>query len=150
MSTKKKAAVRISLAAVIGLGCSAVSAEQDRTCSPFTLRGTYVFNATGWGTPPGSTTMVPKAILELIELNGDGTLSVPAATLANRLGDGQVVPAPPNGTGQYALDPMCTGTLSFHNGPSFNIVVSPKGDDLWMIQTNPGNVFQGSLTRLSR
>lgn len=150
MKTKNKAAVRFSLAAAIALGCSAASADQDRTCSPFTLRGTYVFNATGWGTPPGSTTMAPKAILELIDFAGDGTLSVPAATVANRLGDGQVVLSPPNGTGQYALDPTCTGTLSFHNGPAFNIVVSPKGDDLWMIQTNPGNVFQGSVTRISR
>jgi len=39
------------------------------------------------------------------------------------------------GTGIYTLSSNCTGTLMFHpTGPSSNIVASPKGDELWMIQ----------------
>ena len=58
--------------------------------------------------------------------------------------------SPPGGTGTYTVEADCTGTLSFTGGPSFDIFVAPRGDDLWMIQTNPNNVFQGNVTRLSR
>ena len=107
-----------------------------------------MFGATGYGMPGG--VWAPKAIVEIIQFNGDGTLTVPAATVANRAGDGQVVASPPNGVGSYALDAGCTGTLVFHNGPSFNIAAAPKGDELWMIQTNPNNVLQGSAKRVAR
>lgn len=49
--------------------------------------------------------------------------------------------------GQYTLGADCIGTLLFHDSPSFNILAAAKGDDLWMIQTNPHNVFQGRVTR---
>ena len=62
----------------------------------------------------------------------------------------QVVASPP-GTGIYTLSGNCTGTLMFHpTGPSSNSVASPKGDELWMIQTNPNNVLQGSVKRISK
>jgi len=112
------------------------------------LSGTYVFSATGYGFPGGA--WAPKAIVEIIHFNADGTLTVPAATVANRAGDGQVVASPPNGTGTYTAIAGCTGTLSFTNGPSFTLAIDPKGDEFWMIQTNPNNVFQGIAKRVSR
>ena len=67
----------------------------------------------------------PKAIVELIQFNGDGTLSVPAATVANRAGDGAVAQSPP-GTGIYTLGEDCKGTLQFMPGPSFDILPARK------------------------
>jgi hypothetical protein len=116
-------------------------------CSLDTLEGTYLFSATGYSLIGG--VWQPKAIVEYIQFNGDGTLSVPAATVANRAGDGAVVQSPP-GTGIYTLGEDCKGTLQFMPGPSFDIFASPKGLQLTMIQTNPNNVLQGSVKRLWR
>ena len=102
----------------------------------------------GWSAATG--VWLPKAIVEYIRFNGDGTLSVLAATVANPAGNGAVIQVPPGGTGVYTVDTGCTGTLSFTNGPSFNLVAGPKGDELWMIQTNPNNVLQGTVTRVTR
>jgi hypothetical protein len=137
---------RLAIAASIVLACGTAAAQSE--CSAGILYGSYVFSASGWGVPTG--VWAPKAIVEYIRFNGDGTLVVAAATVANRDGSGAVVQVPAGGTGSYALDAACTGTLVFHNGPSFNFVTSPKGDELWMIQTNPGNVLQGMVKRLTK
>ena len=139
---------RLALAMATAMTCGAAWADGAKQCSPATLSGTYVFSATGYGMPAG--VWAPKAIVEIIHFNGDGTLVVPAATVANRAGDGQVLPSPPNGTGTYTAIDNCTGTLTFTNGPSFNLAIDPKGDELWMIQTNPNNVLQGNVKRVSR
>lgn len=146
MKSKNNLIGRLLIAGVMAIATGAAWA--DEACSARTLAGMYVFSATGWTV--SAATWVPKAIVEVIQFNADGTLTTPAATVANRTGDGTVVASPPNGTGQYAVAADCTGTLEFLHGPSFNIVVAPKGDDLWMIQTNPNNVFQGHATRVSR
>ena len=95
----------------------------------------------------------PKAIVEFIRFNGDGTLTVPGAT---RSLNGVIAQIPPGGTGTYTVanpvpnDPACIGSLSFTGGPSFDIFVAPKGEDVWMIQNNANNVFQGTVTKVSR
>ena len=86
----------------------------------------------------------PKAIVEVIDFNGNGTLSVPAATLSV---NGVVVRPPTGGTGSYTVDAACTGTITFA-GPLFDIFISPNGEKLWMIQTNAGTVFQGTAIRV--
>lgn len=145
----RSAAVQYLVAATIALTCTSAFADHNRGCSPRTLRGTYVFHATGYRAQPGSTTMNPKAILEVIEFAGDGTLNVVISTVANRAGDGAIT-SNTNAPGQYQLDPMCTGTLAFSDGPTFNIFAEAKGDTVWMIQTNPGNVLEGTVTRVER
>ena len=42
----------------------------------------------------------------------------------------------------------CTGTLQFINGPGFDIFLSPNGNELTMIQTDPNNVFEGKATKM--
>jgi hypothetical protein len=129
--------------------CGAAVAQgtsASKSCSLATLLGTYVFAASGHTVAAG--VWVPKAIIEVLRFNGDGTLSALAVTVANRTGDGVVEPVPPGGTGEYKLFPDCTGTLDFERGPSFNIVVAPKGEEGWMIQMNRNNVFRGSLSRI--
>jgi hypothetical protein len=117
-------------------------------CSLDTLEGTYVFSATGYSLIGG--VWQPKAIVEHIQFNGDGTLTVPAATVANRAGDGAVAQSPPGGTGIYTLGEDCKGTLQFTPGPSFDVFASPKGLQLTLIQTNPNNVLQGNARRVWR
>ena len=132
------------------LSCAASThalAESDDgpSCQPQRLAGLYVFSATGYTIVGGVAQ--PKAIVELIRFNGDGTLTVPGAT---RSINGVVATTPPGGTGTYSLDASCVGSLTFTGGPTFDIFASPKGEDLWMIQTNPNNVFQGNVTRVAR
>ena len=143
----KRFALRAMMIAAIGTAASSpvLAADEDTTCMRHKLDGLYVFSATGYTIVAGVAQ--PKAIVELIRFNGNGTLSVPAAT---RSINGVVAASPPGGTRTYTVEADCTGTLSFTGGPSFDIFVAPRGDDLWMIQTNPNNVFQGNVTRLSR
>jgi len=122
-------------------------ADGPKGCKHDMLRGQYVFTATGFSRAADGS-WFPKAIVEYIDMKGDGTLSVPAATVANRANDGAVVQSPPGGVGAYSLNDDCTGTLQFTNGPSFNIFAAPRGEEFWMIQTNPNNVLQGNVKRL--
>jgi hypothetical protein len=54
--------------------------DDGKACSDSTLHGLYVFNASGFNIVGG--TAQPKAIVELIPFNGDGSLTVPAATVS--------------------------------------------------------------------
>jgi hypothetical protein len=143
-SQSMKRLTRQSLvAAAMAVGMSGV-ALADNDCTLKTMRGSYVFAANGYNIVAGVAQ--PKTIVEVIDFNGDGTLSVPAAT---RSVNGVIARTPPGGTGSYTVDAGCKGTISFAGGPSFDIFISPKGEMLWMIQTNSDTVFQGKATRIS-
>ena len=87
----------------------------------------------------------PKAIVEVIAFNGDGTLDVPAATVSL---NGLIVRSL-HSVGTYTVEDNCSGTITF-NGPTYDMFLSKDGDDISMIQTNTGTVFQGLATRTSR
>jgi hypothetical protein len=121
------------------------------------LTGHYVFTASGFTRVPGSvpgTPWVPKAILEILHFNGDGTLTTPAVTVANPFGDSGDVLQPPSGgaPSSYRINEDCTGTVLFFDASNvtFKIYIDPpRGDTIWMIQTNPeNNVFQGTAQRV--
>jgi len=134
----------VAAVAVLG-GAAGASANDDQECSLTTLRGVYVFAATGDNVVAGVPQ--PKAIIEVIEFNGDGTLLVPAATRSVNGAVGRSAGV----TGGYTVDAGCTGTISFDGpGPKFDVFLSPRGDRGWMIQTDPNTVFQGTVTRVSR
>ncbi len=140
--------IQVAAAALICGLSGAVVAKDD--CSLRTLEGDYVFSASGHSFNATAGVWLPKAIVEYIHFNGDGTLSVTAATVANAAGNGAVTQSPPGGVGTYAVDANCKGTLQFGPpGPSFDIFVAPKGGELWMIQTNPNNAFQGHVKKVS-
>jgi hypothetical protein len=143
--TMKRLTQRGFVVAVAVLGISGIALADDQDdCTLKTLRGAYVFAATGHNIVAGVPQ--PKAIVEVIEFHGDGTLSVPAAT---RSVNGVVARSLPGGTGGYTVEAACTGTISFDGpGPTFDVFLSPDGEKLWMIQTNPNTVFQGMATRL--
>lgn len=145
------AAALLTSSIVLGAPGGALAAE-DAHCSTRTLNGLYVFSASG-DVVPASGPAQPKAIVEVIRFDGDGTLTVPAAT---RSMNGVVAQSPPGGTGIYSVadlvpaDGACAGHLTFTNGPSFDLFIRANGEKIWMIQTDGGNVFQGAARRVSR
>jgi len=152
---KKKFTVQLLAASALAAGMWGVaSAEnsgkraslepQERACTLRTLRGSYLFTATGFNIVGGVA--LPKAIQEAIEFNGDGTLTVPAVTLSV---NGNVS-HPPGAPGNYTAEADCSGTLTFSSGPTYDIVVALDGKTVWMFQTNLNTVFQGTATRLER
>ena len=143
MIAKIKPSIFIALSASLAVS-SLVRADDD--CSAETLRGLYVFSASGFNIVSGAAQ--PKAITEYIKFNGDGTLTVPAAT-ANQNG---VVFRPQGGVGTYTVAPDCTGRLQFGPpGPAFDLFVTQDGSSIYMNQTGgavPG-VLQGQAKHLS-
>jgi hypothetical protein len=133
-------------------------ADPAKKCNDKILKGEYVLTATGFTRPPGSapgTPWVPKALVEVIHFNGDGTLTTPIVTVANPFGDvGNVVPPPgtPGAPGTYSINDDCSGTVQFldANSVAYRIFVDPpEGHTVWMIQSNPANnVIQGAAKRV--
>jgi len=109
-------------------------------CTAATLRGPYVFSASGFNIVGG--VQQPKAIVEVIVFNGDGTLDVPAATVSLN----GVIIRSLHSVGTYAVEEDCSGTVTF-NGPTYDMFLSKGGDDIAMIQTNPNTAFRGLATR---
>jgi hypothetical protein len=141
-----KTTMRTLIAGTIALAMTGVAGAQpgdlDKQCSVKTLKGSYVLTASGYLINGGVAQ--PKTIVELIEFNGDGTLTVSGGTLSV---NGVVTQIAPNGIGDYHIDADCNGSLVFIPGPSFNLFIERDGKSGWAMQTNQGNVFQGTLTR---
>lgn len=138
----------IATAMMFGSSGNAKVDAQHGICGTHTLRGSYVFNAHGWNIVGGLA--VPKAIVEGIDFNGDGTLVSPFATVSV---NGTIMRSS-GGLGTYTVEADCTGTLTFPGpGISFDIFVQPgDGKQVWMIQTAPavpGPVFEGTATKVS-
>jgi hypothetical protein len=134
----------LSTALVLGV-CSLAQADQrGNQCSVKTLRGTYVFTASGYNIVAGVAQ--PKAIIEVIEFNGDGTLSVGPVTVSV---NGAIIRVPPGGFGTYTVEQDCSGTITF-DGPTFDTFVARDGETVSMIQSNPNTVFRGTATRHTR
>jgi hypothetical protein len=126
-------------------GVAQAGDDDEGGCSAASLRGLYVFAASGYNIVAGAAQ--PKAILESIRFDGNGTLTVPSATVSL---NGTILHSPPNGTGTYTVASDCTGTLAFASGPTFDLFLAPRGGDFFMIQTTPSTVLQGTVVRLSR
>lgn len=104
-----------------------------------TLRGAYM--SRGGGTVIG---VGPVAFQGTIFLDGKGGVVNPftisfAGTISRQ--------APP---GTYTLHSDCTGTMTLGGGAiSLDIRVSPDGNRLDYIQTDPGTVVSGTSSRVS-
>jgi len=131
--------------ALIGVTCIARADDDERTCSVATLRGSYLFAASGYNIVGGVAQ--PKAVVEVIRFDGTGSLTVPAVTVSV---NGAIVHPPPNGTGTYTVAPDCSGTLLFATGTAFDLFLAPGAGEFTMIQTNPLTVLQGKVVKLAR
>ena len=78
MKTQIKRAISVLALALPLCGAALANDRDDDGCSDATLHGLYVFNASGFNVVAGVAQ--PKAVVELIHFNGDGTLTVEAAT----------------------------------------------------------------------
>ena len=143
------------VAAAMVLAVSGVAQAKDdddgkKICSVATLDGLYVFTASGFNII--GTAALPKAIVELITFNGDGTATSGKTTVSL---NGTIIHSQ-NTPGIYTLGPDCTGHLSFTDGganPEFDLYVAFKGSQIQMIQTKQtvgAPVFQGTAERVSR
>jgi len=148
MSSLLFACASVSLVAVamaFGTSGTARADSSAQICSAESLRGPYLFAAHGFNIVGGVAQ--PKAIVEGIDFNGDGTLVSPFATVSI---NGFIVRTS-GSVGSYTVKADCTGTLIFTGGASFDIFVDPSRNQLWMIQTGPAPaVFEGTATRVSR
>ena len=144
MSSLLFACALVSLVTAMALGTSTTArAAADAHCGVQMLRGSYLFATHGWNIVGGVAQ--PKAIVEGIDFNGDGTLVSPFATVSI---NGTILHSS-GSLGTYTVNTDCTGTLSFTGGASFDIFVEQNGKQLWMIQTGPGSpVFEGTVTRV--
>ncbi len=137
----------VSLVTAMTLGTSTTArAAADAHCSVQMLRGSYLFATHGWNIVGGVAQ--PKAIIEGIDFNGDGTLVSPFATVSI---NGTIIRSA--GTmGSYTVAADCTGTLTFTGGAVFDIFVDKGGKQIWMIQTGPPAappaVFEGTAIKL--
>ncbi len=135
--------VSLVAAMVLGTSHTARAARSPQSCGVYTLRGSYLFATHGWNIVGGVAQ--PKAIVEGIDFNGDGTLVSPFATVSI---NGTILHSS-GSLGTYTVNTDCTGTVSFTGGASFDIFVEQNGKQLWMIQTGPGSpVFEGTATRV--
>ena len=134
-----------SLASLLGLAMIiAISGTARADCGLQTLRGSYVFNPHGFNIINGVAQ--PIAVFEGIDFNGDGTLTVPFATVSV---NGLILHFPPGGMGTYTLDQNCQGTLTFNNGPiNYDIFVRSRGWAIEMIRTDADTVLNGTAEKV--
>ena len=148
MSSLAFACASVCLAGAMALGTSATaqSAPDAQVCSVGMLRGSYVWTWDGYAN--FGEKLIPKAIMQGIRFNGDGTTINTFGTV--NIG-GTIIIDATGGSGTYTVAADCTGTLSLTAGPSFNMYVGPSAQQLWITQTVGGVVTGlgvGTATRL--
>jgi len=133
MSSLAVASALVCLAATMAPGTPATArAEVDRHCSVGMLRGSYIWTFDGYADLGG--TLVPKAVMQGLRFNGDGTTFNPFGTV--NIG-GTIIIDATGGVGTYTVAADCTGTLSITDGPTFNIYVGPGAQQVWTLETSP-------------
>jgi hypothetical protein len=155
----RRLAKAAGIAAIAGLSLSsalAASNEQElqesdghRVCSLATLKGRYLFAASGVLLPPAFGVTVPAQAADagFHIFNGDGTGT---DTVTFRVG-GIVVLENVVSPLSYTVNADCTGTITVVNGPSFDIFIAPDGSEFAEIATAPsGNYATGIDRRVSR
>lgn len=141
------------VAAIMAAGTPRLALAQSGVCGPQTLRGLYIFSASGYNIVGGVPQ--PKALVEFLDFNGDGTLTVPTGTLSTNgvVNQGVVFRGVYTllrglqGSGEIGTG--CRGTLTLIPAPSFDLFTDHTGTQVWMIQTTPNTVFQGTVTKVS-
>jgi hypothetical protein len=134
----------VALAAGLSIPTAASATDDDVvTCGQRTLRGVYHFSASGFNIVNGVA--IPKAIIETIVLDGSGGVLTPAVSVSI---NGILIQPPQGSPGVYTVDADCTGTMTFADGPSFDLQISPNGKSIIMLQTFPVAVMQGTANKV--
>jgi hypothetical protein len=139
---------------VLGMSAPLLAPAQNLPCRPERLNGLYVFTATGYTRANLDSPWVPKAIVEFLRMNGDGTLTTPWVTVANPFGNTGFVVDRAGSPGVYSVADDCTGLVQFQDGNVFRVFATPLGNEFWLIQTaglgGSLNVFQGKATKVAQ
>ena len=133
--------------ALIGTA-SADDAEARRSCSNATLKGTYAHAETGWSIS-AQRQATPVATAGFDTFDGDGT-----GTGVITINSNGVVADNETSTATYSINRDCTGTVVFKDADGsivhFNIYLSPSGNQVRFIATEPGSVIASTDTRVAR
>ena len=144
METKLTKTIMSSLAFTCAFGClvaamalgtsstARATARFPQPCSVQTLHGLYVWTFDGYENFGGN--FVPKAVMQGLRFNGDGTTFNPFGTV--NIG-GTIIIDATGGVGTYTVAADCTGTLSITGAPTFNICVGPGAQQVWTLETSP-------------
>ena len=126
----------VSLVTAMAPGTSATAgpARDAQVFTVGTLKGTYVWTWDGYANFGGN--LVPKAVMQGLRFNGDGTTFNPFGTV--NIG-GTIIIDATGGVGTYTVAPDCTGTLSITDVISFNIYVGPGAQQVWTTQVAGGS-----------
>jgi hypothetical protein len=120
-------------------------AQSAPKCTLATLKGRYLFAASGFLFPPAfgvtEQTVANAAGIHIFNGNGTGNDYV---TLTLK---GVKVPVPSPNQLTYTLKPDCTGTYRVIGGPTFDIFVAPNGEEMTAINTDPGNASSYTPSR---
>ena len=147
---------RVGLWAAIGIGIFitvglltvepgyAEKKEHEPTCTLETLQGRYLFATTGSNIV--ESVPQPIGIVEVIDVNGDGTLNVPAVTLS---ANGTILRFADVG-GSYTVNEDCTGTITFVTDVHLDIFIAPNGKEFDLIQTDANSVLAAVARKVSR
>lgn len=101
-----------------------------------TLHGIY--SVSGGGTVVG---LGPVTSVGQVTYDGKGNSNAVYTASLN----GTIVPVTVPGT--YTVNPDCTGT-AVEASSHFNFVITPDGNTVWWMATDPGTVLSGLITRL--
>ena len=144
--TRRFLPLSATIAAILVLPSIARAGDSEE-CSAKTIRGVYLFHATGFNIVNGAA--LPKAIIEKLVFDGEGNVSTPAVSLSI---NGTIVQPPQGAPGTYTVDADCTGTLTFADaaGNKFALQIKPTGSEINMLQTNTNTVLQGTAQRVAR
>jgi hypothetical protein len=147
VALRKQLPVSAALALAAGLTLPSIvladQAKKTDECTAETIRGVYMFHASGYNIVSGVP--LPKAIIEKVVFDGLGNVTTPAVSLSL---NGTIVQPPQGNPGIYTVDADCTGTLTFADGPKFDLQITPNGKQINMLQTNPNTVMQGTAQRV--
>ena len=121
---------------VLALAAQTIDATPLCPLGNATLHGTYVVSGGGSIVGLGPVTSVG-------EVTYDGLGSSNATFTVSLNGNVQTVTVP----GTYTVNPDCTATAV--EGPShYNFVITPNGNNVWWMATDPGVILSGTIIRL--
>lgn len=143
------ATVLVVLAGVLVAGKLTSANAAAGGCSAATIKGKFGFAL--HGLVSGSFNGTPQRVPDFFPLAAAGTFSFDGVGNASRsvtVSFGGAV-SPVNDSGPYTVNADCTGSATFSDG-TWNLTVSEDGSQIAAINTSPGVLVEGVLSRTAR
>jgi hypothetical protein len=131
--------IATGIAVAIGSHITVVpKAKASQGCSVTTLHGTYggvwtglIYPSTTPQNPQLITAFVPYDGMEVSSWDGAGNFSA-----SDMFAVGGTPGEPANDSGNYTVNPNCTGSLSLTNGLRFDFIITHGGDEIKFAETD--------------